>query len=100
MLSAKTADSDKILGLNVGADDYVSKPFNPLELVARVNSQMRRYTKLGNAAESSKVFQSGGLAINDDLKSVSVDGEAVRLTPIEYNIFTASGEKSGQGIFY
>ena len=56
VLSAKTADSDKILGLNVGADDYVSKPFNPLELVARVNSQMRRYTKLGNAAESSKVF--------------------------------------------
>ena len=96
VLSAKTADSDKILGLNVGADDYVSKPFNPLELVARVNSQMRRYTKLGNAAESSKVFQSGGLAINDDLKSVSVDGEAVRLTPIEYNILLLLVKNQGK----
>ena len=90
VLSAKTADSDKILGLNVGADDYVSKPFNPLELVARVNSQMRRYTKLGNA------FQSGGLAINDDLKSVSVDGEAVRLTPIEYNILLLLVKNQGK----
>ena len=96
VLSAKTADSDKILGLNVGADDYVSKPFNPLELVARVNSQMRRYTKLGNAAESSKVFQSGGLAINDDLKSVSVDGKAVRLTPIEYNILLLLVKNQGK----
>ena len=96
VLSAKTADSDKILGLNVGADDYVSKPFNPLELVARVNSQMRRYTKLGNAAESSKVFQSGGLAINDDLKSVSVDGKAVRLTPIEYNILLLLVKNQGR----
>ena len=95
-LSAKTADSDKILGLNVGADDYVSKPFNPLELVARVNSQMRRYTKLGTAAASSQVFQSGGLAINDDLKSVSVDGEAVRLTPIEYNILLLLVKNQGK----
>ena len=76
--------------------NYVSKPFNPLELVARVNSQMRRYTKLGNAAESSKVFQSGGLAINDDLKSVSVDGEAVRLTPIEYNILLLLVKNQGK----
>ena len=68
----------------------------PLELVARVNSQMRRYTKLGNAAESSKVFQSGGLAINDDLKSVSVDGEAVRLTPIEYNILLLLVKNQGK----
>ena len=96
ILSAKTEDADKILGLNVGADDYVTKPFNPLELVARVNSQMRRYTKLGNAAESSKVFQSGGLAINDDLKSVSVDGEAVRLTPIEYNILLLLVKNQGK----
>ena len=96
VLSAKTADSDKILGLNVGADDYVSKPFNPLELVARVNSQMRRYTKLGNATESSKVFQTGGLAINDDLKEVTVDGQNVRLTPIEYNILLLLVKNQGK----
>ena len=88
ILSAKTEDADKILGLNVGADDYVSKPFNPLELVARVNSQMRRYTKLGNAAQedTSQVYTVDGLQINDDLKEVTVDGELVKLTPIEYNI--------------
>ena len=96
VLSAKTADSDKILGLNVGADDYVSKPFNPLELVARVNSQMRRYTKLVNATESSKVFQTGGLAINDDLKEVTVDGQNVRLTPIEYNILLLLVKNQGK----
>ena len=96
VLSAKTADSDKILGLNVGADDYVSKPFNPLELVARVNSQMRRYTKLGNATKSSKVFQTGGLAINDDLKEVTVDGQNVRLTPIEYNILLLLVKNQGK----
>ena len=95
-LDGKTADSDKILGLNVGADDYVSKPFNPLELVARVNSQMRRYTKLGNATESSKVFQTGGLAINDDLKEVTVDGQNVRLTPIEYNILLLLVKNQGK----
>ena len=96
MLTAKTEYMDKINGLMLGADDYMAKPFNPLELVARVNSQMRRYTKLGNAAESSKVFQSGGLAINDDLKSVSVDGEAVRLTPIEYNILLLLVKNQGK----
>ena len=82
--------------MNVGADDYVSKPFNPLELVARVNSQMRRYTKLGNATESSKVFQTGGLAINDDLKEVTVDGQNVRLTPIEYNILLLLVKNQGK----
>lgn len=87
ILSAKSEDSDKILGLNVGADDYLTKPFNPLELVARVKSQIRRYTKLGNAAENSNlVYQTGGLMINDELKVVTVDDEAVKLTPIEYNI--------------
>ncbi len=88
ILSAKTEDADKILGLNVGADDYVAKPFNPLELVARVKSQIRRYTKLGNAAEEEEgqVFQVDGLVINDDLKEVTVDGKPVKLTPIEYNI--------------
>ncbi len=72
ILSAKSEDADKILGLNIGArDDYVTKPFNPLELVARVKSQLRRYTKLGNAAgENQKVYQTGGLVINDDLKEV------------------------------
>ena len=87
ILSAKSEDSDKILGLNIGADDYVTKPFNPLELVARVKSQLRRYTQLGNVSESNEtVYQVGGLMINDDLKEVTVDGELVKLTPIEYNI--------------
>ncbi len=87
ILSAKSEDADKILGLNVGADDYVTKPFNPLELVARVKSQIRRYTQLGNAAETNqRVYQVGELVINDDLKEVTVDGDLVKLTPIEYNI--------------
>ena len=87
ILSAKSEDADKILGLNVGADDYVTKPFNPLELVARVKSQIRRYTQLGNAAETNqRVYQVGELVINDDLKEVTVDGDPVKLTPIEYNI--------------
>lgn len=87
ILSAKTEDSDKILGLNIGADDYVSKPFNPLELVARTKSQLRRYTKLGNMIhESTNVFQSGGLIVNDDLKEVMIEEQQVKLTPIEYNI--------------
>lgn len=88
ILSAKSEDADKILGLNVGADDYVTKPFNPLELVARVKSQLRRYTQLGSTADygSQVVYETGGLMINDDLKEVTVDGEAVKLTPIEYNI--------------
>mgnify|MGYP000021396746 CR=1 FL=1 len=88
ILSAKTEDADKILGLNVGADDYVTKPFNPLELVARVKSQLRRYTRLGAAVpqERAHVYETGGLSVNDDLKEVRVDGELVKLTPIEYNI--------------
>lgn len=87
ILSAKTEDADKILGLNVGADDYVIKPFNPLELVARVKSQLRRYTTLSSYGdEEGNVYEAGGLLINDDLKKVIVDGEEVKLTPIEYNI--------------
>ena len=87
MLSAKSEDMDKIMGLNMGADDYITKPFNPLELVARVKSQLRRYTKLGNLSdEDMTIYRVGDLIINDDTKEVNVDGEYIRLTPIEYNI--------------
>ena len=88
ILSAKSEDVDKILGLNIGADDYITKPFNPLELVARVKSHLRRYMQLGSTTikESEAIYTVGGLAINDDLKEVTVDGEQVKLTPIEYNI--------------
>lgn len=88
ILSAKSEDNDKILGLNIGADDYVTKPFNPLELLARVKSHLRRYTMLGSSPDTAKstFFQVGGLCIDDDTKEVTVDGKAVRLTPIEYNI--------------
>lgn len=97
ILSAKSEDSDKILGLNIGADDYVTKPFNPLELVARVKSQLRRYTQLGNASDNNQeIYQVGGLAINDDLKEVTVDGEQVKLTPIEYNILLLLVKNQGK----
>lgn len=88
ILSAKSEDADKILGLNIGADDYITKPFNPLELVARVKSHLRRYMQLGSTTikESEAIYTVGGLAINDDLKEVTADGEQVKLTPIEYNI--------------
>lgn len=87
ILSAKSEDADKILGLNVGADDYVTKPFNPLELVARVRSQLRRYTQLGAVSQKkTNVYETGGLTIDDDRKEVRVDGELVKLTPIEYRI--------------
>ena len=98
ILSAKSEDADKILGLNVGADDYVTKPFNPLELVARVKSQIRRYTKLGSTVVDTKksVYTVGGLTIDDDLKEVTVDGETVKLTPIEYNILLLLVKNQGK----
>ena len=98
ILSAKSEDADKILRLNIGADDYMTKPFNPLELVARVKSQLRRYTQLGSTSkEDSKYeFKTGGLVIRDDLKRVTVDGETVKLTPIEYNILLLLVKNQGK----
>lgn len=97
ILSAKSEDADKILGLNIGADDYVSKPFNPLELVARVKSHLRRYTKLGNIHEdSSQIYRVGGLLINDETKEVTIDDEFVKLTPIEYNILLLLVKNQGR----
>ena len=98
ILSAKSEDSDKILGLNIGADDYLSKPFKPLELVALVKSQLRRYTQLGNLNQSSNenVYKCGGLTINDDTKEVFVDDEPIKLTPIEYNILLLLTKNAGK----
>ena len=97
ILSAKSEDADKILGLNVGADDYVTKPFNPLELMARVKSQLRRYTQLGAMAEKkTNVYRTGGLEIDDDRKEVTIDGETVKLTPIEYRILLFLVQNQGR----
>lgn len=86
LLTAKSEDTDKVLGLNVGADDYVTKPFNPVELLARVRSQLRRYIDLGGGAVRPMAMSVGGLSMDDDAKTVTVDGEAVSLTPREYEI--------------
>ena len=98
ILSAKSEDADKILGLNVGADDYMTKPFNPLELTARVKSQLRRYTQLGSTIDKSNqaVYAVGGLSIDDEQKEVTVDGEPVRLTPIDYNILLLLVKNQGK----
>ena len=98
ILSAKSEDADKILGLNIGADDYVTKPFNPLERIARVKSQIRRYTKLGSTVDTAQesVYTVGGLSVNDDLKEVTVDGEPVKLTPLEYSILLLLVKNQGK----
>ena len=96
MLSAKSEDTDKITGLTLGADDYVTKPFNPLELVARVKSQLRRYTKLGGAESVSGVYGTGGLAVDDQKKIVSVDGEEIKLTPVQYKILLLLIQNKGR----
>ncbi|WNC14703.1 response regulator transcription factor [Brevibacillus brevis] len=96
MLSAKSEDTDKILGLNVGADDYVTKPFHPLELVARVKSQLRRYTNLGNYKSADDEIQVRGLTLNKSTKTVTVDGNDVRLTATEYKILELLMDNKGR----
>ena len=86
LLTAKSEDTDKVLGLNVGADDYITKPFNPIEVLARVRSQLRRYTTLGGMDQKPSTLVIGGISLDDETKAVTVDGEPVNLTPIEYNI--------------
>ncbi len=96
MLTAKSEDSDKILGLNIGADDYITKPFNPIEVQARVRSQLRRYTKLGGMEQKAGKIVIGGIEIDDEAKIVKIDGEEVTLTPIEYNILKFLSENVGK----
>lgn len=96
LLSAKSQDTDKIAGLNFGADDYVTKPFNLLELLARVKSQLRRYTQLGSMEMKPGIIKNGGLILDDELKEVRVDGELVRMTPIEYRIIKLLMENRGK----
>ena len=99
LLTAKSEDSDKVLGLNIGADDYVTKPFNPIEVIARVKSQLRRYTTLGGrsqTADDPDVLVNGGIVLNDKTKTVTVDGEGRSLTPLEYSILKLLMRHPGQ----
>ena len=95
MLSAKSEDTDKITGLDLGADDYVTKPFNPLELIARVNSNIRRFTTLGTMENKENIYQTGQLVIDDAKKIVTVDGKEIKLTPTEYRILKFLTENKG-----
>ena len=101
LLTAKSEDADKVLGLNIGADDYVTKPFNPMEVMARVKSQLRRYTLLGGrdgavGTADDGLLKNGGIAMDDSAKTVTVDGEEVSLTPIEFNILNLFLRRPGQ----
>ena len=96
LLTAKSEDTDKILGLNIGADDYITKPFNPMEVSARVKSQLRRYMQLGSGISKESVLIIGGVELNDVNKEVTLDGEAVSLTPTEYDILKLLMENPGK----
>lgn len=96
LLTAKSEDTDKVLGLNVGADDYITKPFNPVEVAARVRSQLRRYMRLGGGAVQPKCLRVGGIELDDRAKSVALDGEKVALTPTEYEILRLLMQSPGQ----
>ncbi len=96
LLTAKSEDTDKILGLNVGADDYITKPFNPMEVCARVKSQLRRYMQLGGGNRLEKVIRIGGIELCDEDKTVTLDGEPVSLTPTEYEILKLLMEQPGK----
>ncbi len=94
--TAKSEDADIILGLNIGADDYITKPFNPVELLARVRSQLRRYTRFGSVKTANSILKIDGIEINDEAKTVEVDGEPVALTPTEYDILKLLAQNPGK----
>ena len=96
LLTAKSEDQDKILGLNIGADDYITKPFNPLEVAARVGSQLRRYTKLGSGTVKTGALTVGSIELNNDTKTVTVDGNPVSLTPKEFDILMLLMQEPGK----
>ncbi|MEA5040112.1 MAG: response regulator transcription factor [Clostridiaceae bacterium] len=96
LLTAKSEPTDKVLGLNIGADDYITKPFEPMEVLARVRSQLRRYTDLGGQAKKPSLLRIGGIELSDDDKTVTVDGDPVSLTPIEYNILRLLMQSPGR----